>query len=128
MRHLRTTIRRSRPHILSRKWIVARVLAKVYELIFDVFLPLAGQSRCGRIALGRCSVAPGAIPNRQTLRVARQRGTGAENSRQNGHLQTRGLHDQSFQRTEGLLQVIDVGRDSFDLRSCQTVRNRFHDR
>jgi hypothetical protein len=29
---------------------------------------------------------------------------------------------------EELLQVIDVGRDSFDLRSCQTVRNRFHDR
>ena len=127
MRHLRTKIRRSRPHILSRKWIVARVLAKAYKLIFDVLMTLAGQSWCRRVALGRSAMAQGAIPNRQAFRVARPRANGAENSRQNGHLQTRGLHDQSFRRTDVLLQMIDIGSDSFDLRFCQAVRNRFHD-
>ena len=72
-------------------------------------------------------MAPGAILNRQTLRMTRPRRTGAQNSRQKGDLQTGWLHDQSFRRTEDLLQRIDVGRDCFDLRPGQAVRHWFHD-
>ena len=103
------------------------MLAKAYELPFDVFLPLSGQSWCGRIALGRGSMAPGAILNGQTLGVAHPRRTGAENHRQDGYLQMGGLHDQGFRRSDDLLQMIDVGCDSFDLRPGQAVRHRFHD-
>jgi len=77
MRRLRTEIRCGPPHILSRKWIVSRVLAKAHELIFDVLVTLSGQSWCRRVALGRSSMAPVAILNRQTLRVPRPRGTSA---------------------------------------------------
>src|SRR5689334_7788394 len=51
----------SAPHILSRKWIVPGMPAEAAKLAFDVLRALAGQSRCGRVALSRWTVTPGAI-------------------------------------------------------------------
>jgi hypothetical protein len=48
--------RHSTPHILFRKWIVARVLAITPKLALDVLRPLPGQSRRDHITLPRCSV------------------------------------------------------------------------
>ena len=49
------------PHVLLRKWIVSRVLAKTPDLAHDVLRPLSGEPRRDRIALRPGSVTPGAV-------------------------------------------------------------------
>ena len=52
------------PHVLLRKWIVARVNPKTPELIERILWSLSGQSGCARKTSPLCSMAPGTIARR----------------------------------------------------------------
>jgi hypothetical protein len=69
--------------------IIPRVILENEQLLFEILTSLAGQSRCGRVALRRNSVAPGTVvggkPFAEASRseVTCQYGHRAENAQEN---------------------------------------------
>src|ERR1700730_1045745 len=133
MRRLTTKICRGAPHVHSRKWIVARVVAEVYQLRCDILRSLSGQSRRRRIALSGCAVTPVAIADGGILRVTCRRGGGGESNGHDRYLQPDVAHDPNLSASRNrrhagpLPQITDIGRHRFDLRPVETVRHRAHD-
>jgi hypothetical protein len=112
------------------------VVGKARELLLDVYPSLSRQTRGRCVALCRSAVTPGAIPYQRVVGVSCKRRSDEGRYCQCHYFYGDGVHRENsmpirqLQRREAKwnqsFQMAKVGRDSFDLRSGQAMRNRGH--